>query len=54
MSWIYAVALLFVGATLGFFIGAFLAICAEDAREKREQERKAKRWWDSEQRRDTR
>ena len=40
MSWLYAVALLFVGAVLGFGIGAFLAICSEDAREQRNKSEK--------------
>ena len=36
MTWIYAVALLLVGGVLGFCVGAMLAICAEDAREERQ------------------
>jgi hypothetical protein len=35
MTWLYAVALLCIGGALGFCVGAFLAICAEDAREER-------------------
>ena len=39
MTWLYAVALLMVGGVIGFLIGAFLTVCAEDAREERRSKR---------------